>query len=207
MIALGAAAYAPLPSMAQSSVHVVMGSAPPAPLYERVPAPRRGYVWAPGYWEWTGHRHRWVRGDWLEARPGYVYEAPSWHRRGDRWYLEPGGWDRGRDRHMAYSDRERRAVDRDRDGIPDYRDDYIRSHGGGRGGDVDYGDGQRDHDRGRVIDRDEDGIPDDRDNYIRTEDTYGDRDGDGILNHADRDRDGDGVPNRRDDYPNNPYRR
>jgi hypothetical protein len=35
---------------------------------------------------------------------------------------------------------------------------------------------------------------------------YGDRDGDGVSNRADRDRDGDGVPNRRDRRPDNPRR-
>ena len=43
-------------------------------------------------------------------------------------------------------------------------------------------------------------------NEARYRNPHGDRDRDGVPNHADRDRDGDGVPNRRDDAPNNPRR-
>jgi hypothetical protein len=189
MIALGAAAFAPLPSMAQTDFRVVIGSAPPPPVYERIPAPRHGYVWAPGYWQWNGHRHNWVQGQWLEARPGYAYAAPSWHQRDGRWYMEPARWnahgpDRGR---MAF-------YDRDRDGVPDR---YERQ---GYRGDGYRGDGYRDNGyRGRHGggDTDRDGIPNDRDR---------DLDNDGIGNRHDRDRDGDGVPNHRDARPDNPYR-
>ncbi|GAB3414041.1 YXWGXW repeat-containing protein [Massilia agilis] len=106
LLALGTAAYAPLPSMAQTSYSVVIGSAPPAPMYEAIPAPRRGYVWAPGHWEWRGHRHEWVTGYWIAERPGYVYNAPQWYRRDGGWYMEPARW-------TPY------GPDRDRDGIPD----------------------------------------------------------------------------------------
>ena len=75
LIALGAA-YAPLPSMAQN-VELYIGSAPPAPMYERAPAVRRGYVWSPGYWDWRGHRHYWVPGTYIAERPGYLYAPPK----------------------------------------------------------------------------------------------------------------------------------
>jgi hypothetical protein len=42
-----------LPAAAEIYVNI----APPAPRYEVVPAPRHGYVWAPGYWDWRGNRH------------------------------------------------------------------------------------------------------------------------------------------------------
>jgi hypothetical protein len=181
MIALGAAAFAPLPSMAQTDFRVVIGSAPPPPVYERMPAPRHGYVWTPGYWEWHGHRHVWVQGQWLAARPGYAYASPSWHQRDGRWYMEPGRWnaygpERGR---MAYNDR-------DRDGIPDYRERHY-GRGDGYRGDGYRGRGQGDFDR--------DGIPNRYDH---------DQDNDGIRNR--NDRDGDGVRNDRDARPDNPYR-
>ena len=57
MIALGAAAWTPLPSMAQNGFNLVINTAPPAPRFETVPAARHGYVWAPGYWNWDGRRH------------------------------------------------------------------------------------------------------------------------------------------------------
>lgn len=185
LIAIGAA-FAPLPALAQSDFQLYIGSAPPAPIYEVVPAARHGYVWAPGYWEWRGHRHSWVRGHYVAARPGYVYAPPSWRERGGRWYMEPARWDRH---------------DRDRDGIPDRyeRRGYAQGYGGyydNRGRDY-YRDGRRD-DRGRYRDTDRDGVPN---RYDR------DLDNDGIRNERDRDRDGDRVPNRYDNQPNNPYRR
>ena len=45
----------------------VQFGAPPPMRYEAVPAPRRGYVWAPGYWRPQGHRHAWVAGHWVKA--------------------------------------------------------------------------------------------------------------------------------------------
>jgi len=122
LIALGAAAYAPLPSMAETDFHVVITAAPPEPVYEPMPGPRPGYIWAPGYWEWRGHRHYWRPGTWIVARPGYAYYGPVWHERGGNWYMEPPHWRaHGRDRdHDGVPDRfERRRHDRDHDGIPD----------------------------------------------------------------------------------------
>lgn len=175
---IGAAAYAPLPSMAQPYVSVVISSAPPAPIYERIPGPRHGYVWAPGYWEWRGHRHAWIPGHYIAARPGYVYAPPSWHHRGGRWYMEPSRWNR----HGPAP-------------VYAYRDQGPRGHAYGHG----YDRGPRHYGRdGRWRDTDRDGIPNYRDR---------DRDNDGISNRRDRDRDGDGVPNRRDHRPDNPYRR
>jgi hypothetical protein len=194
LIAFGAAAFAPLPAMAQTDFQLYIGSAPPAPMYERAPAVRRGYVWSPGYWAWGGHRHHWVPGSYVVERPGYVYAPPSWRERGGRWYLQEGYWNpqvamRGGERYYGgdrYYGGERyyggpthghghgyRERDRDRDGMPD-----------------------RFERRGRDFDRD--GVPDYRDR---------DLDNDGIANRYDRDRDGDGRPNRYDSRPENPYRR
>ena len=44
MITLGAAAWTPLPSMAQIGLNLAIDSAPPAPRFETVPAARRGYA-------------------------------------------------------------------------------------------------------------------------------------------------------------------
>jgi len=183
LIALGAAAYAPLPSMAQG-VEVYIGTAPPAPVYERIPAARHGYTWAPGYWEWRGHRHFWVPGNYVVERPGYVYAPPAWHQRGGRWYMSQGNWS-PRDRYYANNDR---YYGPDRRPGPDrgWNDRDYRDHRGGYRGN----DGRRDYDR--------DGVPN---RYDR------DRDNDGVSNRHDRDRDGDGVGNRRDRNPDNPYRR
>jgi hypothetical protein len=160
LIALGAAAYAPLPSMARTDVNLVIGTAPPPARYEVMPAPRRGYVWAPGHWEWRGHRHEWVQGYWLAERPGYAYAAPAWSRRDGGWYYEPARWtSQGRDR--------------DRDGIPD----RYEQRGYDRGHDRDR-DGIPDRYERRRNDQDHDGVPN---RYDR------DRDGDGVPNRYDND--------------------
>ncbi|HKA45950.1 MAG TPA: hypothetical protein VKF40_28430 [Burkholderiales bacterium] len=95
---LGTAA-APLTSAAASNVEVYVNTAPPSPRYERVPAPRDGYVWAPGHWRWSDNRYRyvWVGGHWERTRPGYSYRAPHWVERDGRWHYRPAQWDRDGD--------------------------------------------------------------------------------------------------------------
>ncbi|HEX2586443.1 MAG TPA: YXWGXW repeat-containing protein [Steroidobacteraceae bacterium] len=81
---------------------------PPALRVEPVPEPRRGYVYAPGYWDWRHGHHVWVKGHWVRERRGYHYVAPEWvdHHDG-RWHMRPGRWERG---------------DRDHDGVPNGMD-------------------------------------------------------------------------------------
>ncbi len=113
-------ATAALPSTAATSVVIAIG--PPAPLVEVVPAPRRGYEWSPGYWNWSArhHRHQWVAGSWMRGRPGYVYAPPTWVERGGRWEQRRGAWSRGdRDHDGIPNSRDR---DRDGDGVPNGRD-------------------------------------------------------------------------------------
>jgi hypothetical protein len=111
---LGAAA--PVASAADIFVQV----APPAPRTEVVPAPRRGYVWVPGYWDWRGHRYAWTAGHWVRERPGYVYYGPHWVRRGNGWAMERGRWGRGDRDHDGVPNRFDR--DRDNDGVPNRAD-------------------------------------------------------------------------------------
>jgi hypothetical protein len=180
LIAIGAAA-APLPSLAYSDVSLTISTAPPAPLYERAPAPRHGYVWAPGHWEWSGRRHTWAPGYWVAERPGYVYRAPAWYQGNGGWYMQPAAW-------TPY------GPDRDRDGVPDR---FERRHDRG------YERNDYYNDRPYHRDRDRDGVPDRYERHGRR----WDEDRDGVPNRYDRDRDGDGVPNRWDHRPDNPYRR
>jgi hypothetical protein len=90
-------AAGPLPSLAQVEIQLNYGP-PPAPV-EVVPAPRPGYVWGNGYWQYDGARseHVWVAGDWQAARPGYVYVAPQWVERDGRWTYRGSRWDRDGD--------------------------------------------------------------------------------------------------------------
>lgn len=159
---------APIAANAQLVVQI----APPSPVYEAVPAPRSGYVWAPGHHEWRNGQYTWVQGHWLQQRPGYAYVAPRWVERGNgRWHMVGGNWERG-----PGGDRDGDGIanrydrDRDGDGIPNRADDRPN----------------RNNDqwaRNRFGPR-------------------GDLDRDGIMNRDDRDRDGDGVRNNRDRWPN-----
>ncbi|MEP6825366.1 MAG: hypothetical protein ABI919_11180 [Ramlibacter sp.] len=82
----------PLSSIARP---VIITVAPPAPVQEVVPAPRRGREWAPGHYEWRRGRHQWVAGHWIKSRPGYAYSGPRWVERDGRWSMEQGRWMRG----------------------------------------------------------------------------------------------------------------
>lgn len=93
--AVAGATYAP-PASAQVYVTTGIGVAPPPPRYERIPPPRVGYVWAPGYWRWDGrlHRHVWANGYWVRGRPGYHYRPAYWDRGHDGWRFRNGYWGR-----------------------------------------------------------------------------------------------------------------
>jgi hypothetical protein len=93
-------------------VDLVVKVAPPVPRVEVVPAPRVGFIWAPGYWDWRGNQHVWVAGNWQRERAGYRYAAPVWVERNGEWHLTRGKWARG-DRD---GDGKPNVVDRDRDG-------------------------------------------------------------------------------------------
>lgn len=90
MLALGTIA---VPVVSEAREYIVQ-VAPPAPRVEVVPAPRRGYVWAPGYWNWNGRRHVWVNGAWVRERRGYHWANHNWVERDGRWHFERGHWER-----------------------------------------------------------------------------------------------------------------
>ena len=94
-----------LPAAARTNVDVYLNYGPPPAPVEYIPAPRAGWVWVPGFWDWRGghHRHAWVSGHWERARHGYYYAPSRWVPYGDRWGFHRGGWRR----------------DSDRDGVPD----------------------------------------------------------------------------------------
>jgi hypothetical protein len=97
---IGSAAIA-LP--ASAAAVVVVHTAPPPMRDEVMPAPRRGYAWVPGYWNWNHGRHVWVKGSWVRERKGYVYHQPVWEQHDGGWRMQRGNWVRG---------------DRDGDGVP-----------------------------------------------------------------------------------------
>jgi hypothetical protein len=81
------------PGISSARTYVDIDVAPPAAQVEVVPAPRVGYVWAPGYWNWEGHRHVWVGGRWIHERSGHHWVNDSWEQREGRWHYERGHWD------------------------------------------------------------------------------------------------------------------
>ena len=116
-IVLSTAAFIPTQAIAQVGINIVIGNAPPPVRYEVVPAPRRGYEWAPGYWNWDGGRHQWARGHWERARSGQYYQRPEWQQNSEGWRLNRGGWQRGEhhDNRNKNGNRGHRRGDRDRD--------------------------------------------------------------------------------------------
>ena len=108
-----------------STPAVVVQAPPPAPIYEAVPAPREGYIWAPGHYAWDNGRYEWRHGEWMPSRPGYAWQAAHWEQRGDgSWYLVGGTWVRS-DNYAGY-ERDRRGPygDRDGDGVVNRDDRY-----------------------------------------------------------------------------------
>jgi hypothetical protein len=102
----------PLTSFADTGIYVDI--APPAPRYEVVPAPRAGYVWIPGFWDYSSHRHHWTAGHWERERAGFSYTPSRWVEEHGKYRLDRGHWDH----HVAMNDRH----DRDHDGVPDRED-------------------------------------------------------------------------------------
>ena len=109
---------------------VIVQAAPPAPIYEAMPAPREGYVWAPGHYGWENGRYMWHSGEWIASRPGYAWQAAHWEQRNDgSWFLVGGNWVRS-DNVATYEDGRRGPYgDRDGDGVINRDDRYPRDAG------------------------------------------------------------------------------
>lgn len=139
--AAAASMFAPsliIPAAADIELRIDFG--PPAPRYEPVPAPRPGYVWAPGAWVWSNNRHVWRAGYWVAAKPGYRYVPERWEPYTDggkqKWRYVSSSWDKDGDGIPNRYDRDRdndgivnhadrhpnRPKDRDNDGVPNYYD-------------------------------------------------------------------------------------
>lgn len=91
----------PAAAQASMSFGVTIGVSPPAPVYEPLPPPRRGYVWAPGYWRWEGGRHVWAPAQWIAEGHGYYWVPDRWAHVDGGWRHERGRWDRDWDHHRS----------------------------------------------------------------------------------------------------------
>jgi YXWGXW repeat-containing protein len=89
-----AASAITVPTIASAGVAIDIDVAPPPVRVETVPAPRAGYFWSPGFWEWRGREHVWVPGSMMRERHGYHWVPAHWDQRGPRWHHEPGHWER-----------------------------------------------------------------------------------------------------------------
>jgi WXXGXW repeat (2 copies) len=69
-------------------------TAPPPARDERAPAPRDGYVWASGYWDWNGRAYSWVSGHFIFERRGAHWVADRWEQAGSHWQRVAGHWER-----------------------------------------------------------------------------------------------------------------
>jgi hypothetical protein len=98
-VIIAPAIVSPAAAQATLSFGVTIGVPPPAPVYEVVPAPRAGFVWAPGYWYWDGGRHLWAPGRWMAERPGYHWVPDRWAHVEGGWHHEYGHWDHDVVRH------------------------------------------------------------------------------------------------------------
>jgi hypothetical protein len=67
--------------------------APPPARDERAPARRDGYVWAPGYWEWSGHAYSWVPGRFIYEHRGAHWVPDRWDQAGSHWQHVNGHWE------------------------------------------------------------------------------------------------------------------
>ena len=91
-VALSGCEVAPAPGYYGGAVVTV---APPEPRVEVIGvAPTAGYVWFPGYWNWSGGAHVWVGGHWGPGRPGYRWVPHHWVRYGGGWRMDHGHWAR-----------------------------------------------------------------------------------------------------------------
>lgn len=113
------------PAAAQG-LSIQIGSPPPAPIYEVAPAPRAGYVWAPGYYRYDNGRYVWTAGRWMTERHGYRWVNDRWEHGPNGWYHVAGRWDRNGngvpdrvERHTAWGDRDRDGVPNAYDHLPD----------------------------------------------------------------------------------------
>ena len=92
-IALASAFVAPL-AVHAASVIVDVDVAPPAPVYERMPA-REGFIVTPGYYRFDGERreHTWVKGAYVPERRGERYVASEWRAQDGRYHFNEGHWE------------------------------------------------------------------------------------------------------------------
>jgi WXXGXW repeat (2 copies) len=68
---------------------------PPPPVAGETPPPPpgAGYVWQPGYWQWTGAQYQWMAGRYaLAPTATAVWYPDHWEQGSYGWVFVPGHW-------------------------------------------------------------------------------------------------------------------
>jgi hypothetical protein len=91
-LALSTAGVASVAS-ADRGVELEIGVAPPPARVEVVPAPREGYVYDRGHYEWDGQQYQWREGRYIERREGHEWRPSVIEHHGDKWRFRAGHWD------------------------------------------------------------------------------------------------------------------
>jgi hypothetical protein len=91
--ALGTSAVIPALAGPGPATGIEADVAPPPARDERPPTPRDGYVWAPGYWDWSSHGYSWVPGRFIFERRGAHWVPDRWDQAGAHWQHVAGHWE------------------------------------------------------------------------------------------------------------------
>src|SRR5438874_11940770 len=66
----------------------------PPPAREENMAPRAGFVFVHGHWDWKG-KWDWVPGHWERERAGKHWRAGRWDHKDSKWVYVEGDWEAG----------------------------------------------------------------------------------------------------------------
>ena len=76
--------------------HIYVNVAPPAPVVETPgPAPGPGYMWTPGYYNYTNGNYAWINGQWvIPPAHRHHYVEGRWVHHHHDYYFREGHWRR-----------------------------------------------------------------------------------------------------------------
>ena len=88
-LAAGASA---MPAVAASPSEIINRTPPPPERIEAAPAPKKGFAWSPGFWEWRGTGYKWTPGEWIKEKRGHQWQPYRWEEREGRYHFVHGAW-------------------------------------------------------------------------------------------------------------------
>ncbi len=93
-MAMLAGALLMAPHAAEARVFISVGFAPPPiPVYVQPVCPGDGYIWTPGYWQYTDDGYQWVEGAWVLAPyPGALWTPGYWGYGPGGYFWNAGYW-------------------------------------------------------------------------------------------------------------------